>query len=172
MRGPADAAAVRGLLHELGQRAVSPATVYLAGGATAVLEGWRSSTIDVDLRIEPETDELLRLLAELKERLQVNVELASPVGFLPEPPFWRDHSPFVVQEGPLAVRHVDPAFQALAKLERGFEQDLADVRAMLDRGLLERDRLRRTFNEIEPWLFRFPAVDQAELRAAVARAVR
>jgi hypothetical protein len=34
-----------------------------------VLAGWRESTIDVDLRFEPEADELLRALPALKESL-------------------------------------------------------------------------------------------------------
>ena len=34
--------------------------VYLAGGASAVLLGWRESTIDVDLKLVPENDEVLR----------------------------------------------------------------------------------------------------------------
>ena len=41
--------------------------MYLTGGATAVLEGWRPSTVDVDVRFEPESEEPLRLIAELKE---------------------------------------------------------------------------------------------------------
>lgn len=57
--------------------------MYLTGGATAVLEGWRPSTVDVDVRFEPDSDVALRQIASLKERLQVNVELASPLDFLP-----------------------------------------------------------------------------------------
>lgn len=169
MRGPADAAAVSRFLHELGRLARDPATVYLAGGATAVLEGWRSTTIDVDIRIEPDSDDLLRHLPDIKDRLELNVELASPLDFLPEPPGWRDRSPFIAQEGPLTIRHLDPVLQALAKLERGFDQDLLDFDAMLERGLVDRPRLLATFEAIEPYLFRFPAVDPGELRAAVER---
>jgi hypothetical protein len=172
VRGPADATAVRRFLQELGRLAPEPATIYLVGGATAVLEGWRPTTIDVDLRIEPDTDAILRLLPVLKERLTINIELASPLDFLPEPAGWRDRSPFVAQEGSLTVRHMDPALQALAKLERGFDQDLRDVDAMLARALFEPAALRATFDKIEPQLFRFPAVDPSELRAAVSRALR
>lgn len=170
MRGSADASAVRRFLGELGRLAREPATVYLVGGATAVLEGWRPTTVDIDLRIEPESDDVLRLLPELKERLAINVELASPLDFLPEPAGWRDRSPFVAQEGALTIRHMDPVLQALAKLERGFDQDLRDVEAMLSRGLVDPRRLRATLEEIEPLLFRFPAVDPDGLRAAVERA--
>ena len=58
--------------------------IYLLGGATAVLEAWRNSTIDVDLRFEPESDELLRAIPASKESLGVNIELASPPDFVPE----------------------------------------------------------------------------------------
>lgn len=171
MRESADAETVRRFLAELGRLAHNPATIYLTGGATAVLEGWRSSTNDIDIRIEPESDDILHLLPDLKERLEVNVELASPLDFLPEPPAWRDNSPFFAQEGPLTVRHIDPTLQALAKIERGFMQDLGDVAAMLARGLTNRDRIGRMLDEMEPFLFRYPVIDPAELRAAVDRAL-
>lgn len=171
MRGTADASSVRRFLHSLGREARGPATVYLVGGATAVLEGWRPTTVDVDLRMEPELDEVMRALPGLKERLHINIELASPLDFLPEPPGWRDRSPFVVQEGSLTIRHMDPVLQSLAKLERGFDQDLADVAAMLARGLVEPAALRASLAAIEPLLYRFPTVDVAALRAAVERAL-
>ena len=34
--------------------------VYLTGGATAVLHGWRESTIDIDIKVVPDSDDLLR----------------------------------------------------------------------------------------------------------------
>jgi hypothetical protein len=78
MRPPVDEAAVRALARELGKVARAPTRIYLTGGAAAVVEGWRQSTIDIDLRFEPESDELLRALPQLKERLGVNIGLASP----------------------------------------------------------------------------------------------
>ncbi len=143
-------------------------TIYLVGGATAVLEGWRSTTIDVDLRIEPESDQLLRAIPDLKERLGINVELASPLDFLPELPGWRDRSPFVSQEGALTVRHFDLYSQAMSKTERAFDQDVRDVAAMIERGLVGPVELRRLFDAIEPLLYRFPAVDPATLKERLA----
>jgi hypothetical protein len=43
----------------LGASVKAPGRVFLAGGASAVLLGWRSSTIDVDLKIIPDSDEIL-----------------------------------------------------------------------------------------------------------------
>ena len=60
-----------------------PARVYLAGGATALLHGWRGSTIDVDIKIVPDVDRLFRAMPKIKERLQLNDELASPDDFIP-----------------------------------------------------------------------------------------
>ena len=117
--------------------ATAPATLYLVGGATAVTMGWRASTIDIDLVLRPEDDGALRALPRLKEELGIDVELASPLDFLPELPHWEERSPFVAQVGPLTVRQFDPYSQALAKLERGFSQDRADVAAMIERGLVE-----------------------------------
>jgi len=167
MPRPVDAAAVRRFLDAIARQATGPTTVYLVGGTTAVTEGWRSATIDVDLRLEPEDDGILRSLPGIKISQGVNVELASPLDFLPELPGWRDRSPFVATIGPLTVRHLDLYAQAMAKLERGFIQDCADVDAMVERGLVDPRRLGELLVSIEPDLYRFPAVDPASLRVAV-----
>lgn len=49
MRELADAARIRRLMEALGAAAPADGRVYFTGGATAVLMGWRRSTIDVDL---------------------------------------------------------------------------------------------------------------------------
>jgi hypothetical protein len=66
MRPPVDEQRIRALARELARVARGSVRIYLTGGSTAVIEGWRDSTIDVDLRFEPESDELLRALPALK----------------------------------------------------------------------------------------------------------
>lgn len=154
----------------LGAEAPSETRLYFTGGATAVLLGWRTSTIDLDIKLEPESDRLLRAIPALKERLQMNVELASPGDFIPELEGWRERSLFAGREGRLSCYHYDLAAQALSKIERGHDQDLADVREMLARGLVRGDELRMRFAEIEPQLYRYPAIDPASFRQAVERA--
>ena len=167
MRDAADAERIRKVARELGRAVAAGTRMYLTGGATAVLEGWRSTTVDIDVRFEPDSDAALRRIAELKEKLGVSIELASPLDFLPPLEGWRERSRFRFREGNLEVFDFDPYSQALSKLQRGFELDLADVASMVDSGLVEPEGLRRLFAGIEAELFRFPAVDPSRLRAAV-----
>jgi len=57
--------------------------------------------------------------------------------------------------------------QALAKLERAHGRDLADVREMRRRGLIEPDKLRAFFEQIEPMLYRYPAIQPPAFRKQV-----
>jgi hypothetical protein len=152
----------------LGRAAHETGRVYFTGGATAVLIGWRHSTVDVDLRLVPEQDEVLRAIAQLKDRLRINIELASPADFIPVAAGWEDRSVFIDRCGRLSFYHFDPYAQALSKIERGHAQDLADVRAMLERGLVRREQCLEFFERIEPELYRFPAIHAPAFRNAVS----
>ncbi len=167
MRRPVDAKRLREFLRALGAEAEAETRVYVAGGATAVLEGWRPSTIDVDIKIVPERDSILRAIPRLKEDLEINVELASPDHFIPELPGWQDRSPLIERDGRISFHHYDPYAQVLAKIERGHRKDLLDAGEMMDRGLVEASRLTRLFEQIEPLLHKYPAIDPRSFRRAV-----
>jgi hypothetical protein len=128
MRDLADAAHIEQFMRALGRAAKVEGRIYLTGGATAVLQGWRASTIDVDVKLIPDQDELLREIPKLKEQLNLNVELAAPSDFIPVPDDWEERSPFIRREGPISFHHFDPVAQALSKAERGHAQDLLDVK--------------------------------------------
>lgn len=170
MRERADADRIRAFMRAAGAAAAREGVCYLTGGATAVLVGWRATTIDVDVALEPEQDELLRELPRIKNDLGVNVELASPGDFVPLPAGWEGRSVSVGREGRLTFAHFDPYSQALSKLERGHAHDLDDVAALERLGFVEPARLQELFAEIEPELYRFPAIDPATFRAAVEAA--
>lgn len=159
-------------MRELGGEAEKDVRLYFTGEATAVLFGWRLSTVDVDVKLEPESDRLFRALPRIKEKLELNVELAAPDQFIPELPGWQERSAFIAREGRLSFYHYDFYAQALAKIQRGHSQDRVDVRQMLDRGLIDREELGRRFEEIEPRLYRYPAIDPAAFRRAVEAALR
>jgi hypothetical protein len=167
MRAPVNAERLGVFMRHLGAAARHPGRVYFTGGATAVLEGWRTSTIDVDLKMAPEQDELFQAIPRLKDELSINVELASPADFIPELPGWETRSRTVRTEGPLTFCHYDFYAQALAKIERGHAIDLEDVEQMIQRGLVELKRLLRFFVAIEADLVRYPAVDPPSFRRAV-----
>jgi hypothetical protein len=156
---------LRAVLRALGRACRGPGTIYVTGGATALLEGWRNATVDLDLKLDPEPEGAFEAIARIKEEHQVNVELASPDQFLPELSDWRERSPLVDRFGPIEVRHYDLRAQALSKLARGFERDEGDVKAMLERGLIRCDELRAALKEMEPGLVRFPRLNGCELRA-------
>ena len=164
MRGLADTERLRRFFRELARAAETDGDVYLTGGATAVLLGWRQSTIDADILMVPEQDSLYRALPRLKEELHLNVEIASPAHFIPELPGWRERSLLVERVGRLSFFHYDPYSQALAKVERGHDKDRADVAQLLARGLVEPQRLRELFEAIAPRLHRYPAIDPATFR--------
>jgi hypothetical protein len=167
VRELADATRIRAFMRALARAATGPGRVYLTGGATAVLHGWRDATVDVDIKLVPDTDAVLRAIPAIKESLQVNIELASPDQFIPVKEGWADRSPFIGQEGLLSFHHFDLYAQALAKIERGHETDRLDVAQLIGRGLVDPDRLAEYFDVIAAELFRYPALDPASFRRAV-----
>lgn len=158
-------------MRAFGARTRQEARVYFTGGTTAVLMGWRETTIDIDLCFNPELDELFRALSVLKEELEINIELASPPDFIPPLPGWEDRCQYIGREGKITFYHYDPYSQALAKIERGHTQDLQDVEAMRQKGLWEREKLLFLYQSIEPNFYRYPAIDPKSFSQAVHQIV-
>lgn len=170
MRPDVDASRIQEFMRSLGRGASAAGRVYLVGGGTAVLHGWRRTTADLDLKCVSEID-LGPALSNLKSQLNINIELASPDQFIPPLPDWEARSPFIQREGRVDFFHFDLYSQALAKIERSFDRDLADVDAMLAAGLVVRVRLLELFLAIQPELTRYPSLDPASFEAAVRRVV-
>ncbi len=156
-------------MRALAREADMEGRIYLTGGATAVLERWRESTLDVDIKIIPEHDRLLRAIPVLKESLNMNVEYASPDDFIPRLPGWEDRSRFIAREGKLSFHHYDFYAQALAKIERNHDIDRQDVRSMIDTGLIKPEKLLALFEAIEPELYRFPAINPVRFAERVRK---
>ncbi|HEY4426073.1 MAG TPA: DUF6036 family nucleotidyltransferase [Pyrinomonadaceae bacterium] len=172
MREKVSAEAIERFMKALGRTGRTNARIYFVGGVSAVLLGWRESTIDIDLKLVPEANEILKALPDLKERLQINVELASPDNFIPPLPGWEERSGFIARQGGIDFFHYDFYAQALAKIERGHSIDLLDVRQMIDRGLVEPSRLLDYFSRIEDQLYKYPAIDAKSFRHAVEKFVQ
>lgn len=172
MRELADEGHIDEFMRALGRAAKLEGRVYLTGGATAVLHGWRESTIDVDIKIVPDNDDLLREIPRLKERLNLNVELAAPSDFIPVSDGWEERSPLIRREGRISFHHFDLIAQALAKAERGHDQDRRDVQQMIESGLVDPTDAVAQFEATEPDLYRFPAIDPDSFRRSVEELFR
>jgi hypothetical protein len=168
MRALTDKAKVSAVMEALGKSTSGAGRIYFTGGVTAVWYGWRDATIDMDLKLDPEPSGIFEGIPAIKDRLSVNIELASPDQFIPELPGWRDRSTFIDRFGNIDFYHYDFYSQALAKLERAHDRDLADVEAMLREGLIEKPPLHEYFLAIEPSLIRFPSIDPTGFRNRVA----
>ena len=119
MRRKVTVVTLKAFMEELAARATSPGKVYFTGGATALFLGFRDQTIDIDLKLDPEPGGVFEAIALLKNKLDLNVKLASPDDFIPAPGDWREHSRYITSIGPLEFFHYDFALQVLLKLERG-----------------------------------------------------
>ncbi len=169
MRPPVDIPKLELFMRSLASRVKGKGCIYLTGGATALLHGWRPMTVDIDLCADPEPQGFFEAIASLKDELSVNVELARPSDFIPELPFWRDRSPFIEKYKEISFHHYDPYSQALSKIERGHARDETDVASMVAVGLVKTDRLIELFEQIKPLLIRYPAIDRASFEVSVAR---
>lgn len=167
MRSESDRERIESFMKALGARVGGAGRIYFTGGVTAVLHAWREMTIDIDLKPDPEPPGLFEAIASLKDELNVNVELASPDDFIPAVPGWRERSLFIARHGPVDFFHYDPYGQALSKLQRRHDRDLTDAGFLLERGLIQVDKLWQMFELIEPQLIRYPAIDPGSFRKAV-----
>jgi hypothetical protein len=159
------------LIRELGKRAHGPGKIYLVGGSSIVLlEAGRDSTIDVDLKLDPEPAGIFEAIADLKNELDLNIELAAPDQFIPALPGWQERSQLIETVGQVEFLHYDFYGQALAKLDRGHDRDQADVNSMMERELVEPKELLRLFESIYAKLIRFPAINPDRFRQIVETA--
>ena len=97
----------------------------------------------------------------------MNIELAAPSDFIPPLPGWRERSRYITREGKVSFFNYDPYSQALAKIERGHDKDRLDVEMMVEKGLIERTKLLRYFQDIAPDLYKYPAIDEKSFELAV-----
>ncbi len=167
MSGLANRGKIEALIDGLGRAAPGAGRIYLVGGATAVLCGWRSTTLDVDTKLHLEPDGVFAAIEQLKHELLVNIELAALDQFVPALPGWEERSVFIRRSGQVDFYHYDFYSQTLAKLERGHDRDLRDVEEMAARKLVDRNRLRELFESVRGDFPRYPAVDVQAVREAV-----
>jgi hypothetical protein len=161
-----DAEGVRTSLRAIGAALAHETKAYLLGGASAVLAGFRDTTASIDLCVIPPR-ELERVLPKLNQDLGVEIVVTSTDRFIPAVPGWEERSAPICREGRVEFFHLDFYSQVLAKIERASARDSGDVRAMLDRNLIDPKLALELFEKIEPEFVRYPAIDGPGFRRVV-----
>lgn len=160
--------ALRDLMAEIARSAPRGATyrVFLLGGGTAVLEGWRESTIDVDLHADEVR--VFRDIQDIKERVGVNIEFVRPEDFVPALPGSEDRHLFIETIGRVSFCHYDPYAQLLSKVVRGFDRDLQDAKNLVDSGMVDVGRFRSLVGRIPKAAYAaYPTLSADAIREAV-----
>lgn len=167
MRPPLNKENLIRFLKEFGNHISGKGTIYLTGGATALLHDWREMTIDIDIKADPEPQGYFESIAQLKDSFPINIELASPDLFIPTLPDWKQRSLFIARHGNIDFYHYDLYSQAIAKLERGHPRDIDDVESMCRDKLIKPALVLNLFTQIEPKLIEHPAIEASSLSATI-----
>lgn len=163
--------ALDGFMEEIGRIASRPIGLYFSGGSSAVLLGFRDSTIDIDLSGDLES--IFTEIPRIKERLQVNVETVKPTEFVPSLAGEDSRHVFIRTAGKATFLHFDPYAQAFSKIVRGHVTDLADARALMAAGLVDRHRLLQLVKKVTDRDFaRYTRLTRSSVEAAVESFVR
>jgi hypothetical protein len=140
--------------------------VYFVGGGTAVLLGWRASTIDADLHADD--DAIFHDVQGIKERLELNIEFARPEDFVPPLAGTAGRHVLVETIGRVSFLHYDPYAQLLSKVVRGFDRDLKDAERFIESGMVDPERFRSLVNGITDAAYaKYPALSRDAVRDAV-----
>jgi hypothetical protein len=150
MRNSVDKSAIEAFLQQLGRVFHKPARLYLVGGAALVHAGIRPGfTMDIDVQVSGANEgELIVAIQKLIERLRINIEFAAPGDFIPLPSHWQEHARFVGRYGSVDVFYFDFYSIALSKIERGNSRDIADVKLLVQEGIVTLTELDAAYQEV------------------------
>ncbi len=161
MRHNVTKADIEKFLDALGKSFRKPGRLYLAGGAALVHIGLRpGSTMEIDVAIEAsDEDEMVMAIRKLVEKMQINVEFASPGDFIPLPAQWIAQARYVGRYGSIDVFYFDFYSLALSKISRGNDRDLIDVKLLLQQKLITLEELDAAYNEVLPRMGKRPYIN-------------
>jgi hypothetical protein len=160
--------ALRELMEELARTAPAGDSfrVYVVGGGTAVLAGWRAATIDADLYAD--RDEVFQDIQGIKDRLRLNIEFVRPEHFVPALAGSSDRHLFIDRVGNVEFYHYDPYAQLLSKIVRGFRKDLLDAEQFVKSGMVDPRQFRELVEGIPDSAYsKYPNLSRDSVRAAV-----
>lgn len=144
---------IQEFLETLGKEAKFSCKIYLVGGTSLVFFGLRAQTVDIDLALDVDNahhQKLVLLIRDLKEKMHLNIEEASPADFIPLPKGWQERSPYIGRFGLMDAYHFDLYSTALSKIDRGSEVDFEDVQSLLKNNKIDWKQLEQFYQEILP----------------------
>lgn len=146
-----------------------PGRLYLTGGAALVHRGIRAGqTLDIDIQITSDPTNLMAHIAQLKQKMNMNIEFASPGDFLPLPTQWEARSAFIKRYGQVDVFYFDWYSIALSKTQRANRQDIIDARLLVRQGYVDVTELDRLCQDVlqkigtPPYDRQFPNLSQPQ----------
>lgn len=147
MRPAVDKDEIERFLRTFGQQYRKSGRLYIAGGAALVHAGIRSGrTQGIDIEV---TDgDMLVTIDQLKHRLHLNIEIASPKDFMPVPTQWEAMSHYVGRYGDIEVFYFDFYSIALSKIDRGTTRDLQDVQLLVQQKAIDLPPLDGAFQDV------------------------
>ena len=157
---------VLAFLNRLGTIYPKPATLYLLGGGALCLLGSPRRTLDIDCTLGEITDQeqkFVQIMETVADEMRLELEVIPIQEFTPIPADSESRHQFIGQFGLIEVFIYDPYTIAVSKLARGLETDLQDVLFLLQRSIINLDRLSEYVDAAIPVAWEYD-VDPADLR--------
>jgi hypothetical protein len=130
-------------------RTRQPGRLYLTGGAALVHRGIRpGQTLDIDIQITADPAHLTAQIMQLKQKLNMNIEFASPGDFIPLPTHWETRCEFIKRYGQVDAFYFDWYSLALSKMQRANRQDVVDVQLLVRQGYVEVKQLDLLYQDV------------------------
>jgi hypothetical protein len=140
-------------LERLSNEIRSEVTLYLTGGTLLIYHGIRPATTDIDFGFDATDPGVRKSLPELAQnvagpdiRVQCSEEIAG-WSLMPIPKY-RERALPLDQYGRLTVKSIHPTDLVLAKVHRGYAEDLSDATALVGYFELSKDEIGHRFKEI------------------------
>jgi hypothetical protein len=147
MRPNVDKADIERFLRTLGQLYRKPGRLYIAGGAALVHAGISARrTLDIDVDVSD--GDMLLVIDQLKQRLHLNIEIASPKDFMPVSSQWEALSQYVSRYGSVDVFYFDFYSIALSKIDRATTRDLQDVQLLVQHHIIDLATFDDAFHDV------------------------
>lgn len=109
-----------------------PGQIYIVGGAALIHKGIRpGQTLGIDIQITSDPANLTAQIVQLKQKLNINIEFASPGDFMPLPAQWEVRSEFIRRYGQVDAFYFDWYSIALSKAQRANPQDVVDLQLLV-----------------------------------------